>query len=155
MTVIFRGGSMESPNRTNAITMAAIWDQLLQNSNINICTDAMSNASILDANIMRILRLEKQASIKKIGTTLNVPTSTLSSAIKRLEKQGLIKRTICKEDLRSYEVSFTKKGNAIFAEFYEKEIQIMELLLGKLDGQEEQNEFIRLFSKIIKGESEE
>lgn len=140
---------MNSSNKTNAITMAAIWDKLLQNSKMNICTDAMANASILDANIMRILRIENQASIKKIGHTLDVPTSTLSSAIKRLEKQGLIKRTICKEDLRSYEVSFTDEGKIIFAEFYEKEIQIMEFLLNKLDGQKEQEEFIRLFSKII------
>ncbi len=140
---------MEQNNRQIAITMATIWDHLLQNPLVNICTESMEKASILDANIMRILRVEEHVSIKKIGEILGVPASTLSSAIKRLEKQGLIKREICKEDLRSYEVSFTEDGKTIFNEFYEKEIQVMELLLRKLDSVDEQEEFIRLFSKII------
>lgn len=136
-------------NRTNAITMATIWDHLLQNPRINICTESMEKTSLLDANIMRILRSEEHVLIKRIGEILGIPASTLSSAIKRLEKQGLINRSICKDDLRSYEVSFTEKGQIIFNEFYEKEIQVMELLLSKLDSVEEQKEFIRLLSKII------
>jgi len=138
-------------NGKNANRLAILWHKLLQNPNNSICTDKLKSASILDVNILRILKEEKAVIIGDIGKVLSVTPSTLSSAIKRLEKSGLIKRVMCKADLRSYSLQLTDEGKKEIDEHCSKELLIMAKMLSVLESEEEQETLLGLLEKMLYG----
>lgn len=138
-----------SPNESNAKRLAILWHKLLQNPSNNICTEKLKSASVLDINILRLLREKKSATVKDILKMLSVTQSTLSSAIRRLEKKQLIERTMCKTDLRSYSLMLTDEGKAEIDEYGEKELLIMTEMLNKLESVEKQDILLDLLEKIF------
>lgn len=134
--------------KTNPECLAELWHRLLMNPSNNICTDKLKSASILDVNILRIVNANERIIIRDIGSILSIGPSTLSSAIKRLEKNGLLKRIINEEDLRSYALQLTEEGKKELEHHYKQEIEIMEQMLQKLDSEEEQQQLLYLLDKI-------
>lgn len=138
-----------STNESNAKRLATLWHKLLQNPGNNICTKKLKSASVLDINILRSLREKRSATVKDLLKTLSVTQSTLSSAIRRLEKKQLIERTLCKTDLRSYSLMLTDEGKAAIDEHGEKELLIMTEMLNKLESEEEQENLLDLLEKTF------
>ncbi|HEX3022530.1 MAG TPA: winged helix DNA-binding protein [Lachnospiraceae bacterium] len=130
--------------------LAEVWHRLLQNPKNNICTEKLKAASILDVNILRVINEGEKVIIRDIGNALSVGPSTLSSAIKRLEKMGLIERLLCENDLRSYSVKLTMEGKKELEHHAQKEIAVMQGLLGKLDSKEEQEQLLCLLDKLLR-----
>lgn len=131
----------------NAQRFAVIWHKFLQNSKNNICTDKLKSSSVLDVNILRILYESKGSIIGDIGKALSVTPSTLSSAIKRLENKGLIKRIMYESDLRSYSLHLTDEGKREIEDHYNKELDILSDLLSRLNSKEEE-QLLNLLEKI-------
>lgn len=134
--------------RTNSECLAELWHRLLLYPTNNICTEKLKSASILDVNILRIVNAKELIIIRDIGNILSVGPSTLSSAINRLEKKGLLKRIINEDDLRSYALQLTIEGTKELDNHYNQEIEIMEQMLKKLDSEEEQKQLLFLLDKI-------
>lgn len=135
-------------DENNAKRLAILWHKFLQKPNNNICTDKLKSSSVLDVNILRLLREKESIIIGTIGKILSVSQSTLSSAIKRLEKKELIERKICKADLRSYSLLLTDEGKKEIDEHCAKELLIMTEMLNKLES-EEQITLLNLLEKIV------
>ena len=81
----------------------------------------------------------------------DIPQTTLSSALDRLVKRGLLVRRINERDLRSFAFELTDEGKEIQAEHERVDMMIAKLLLGRLDDELERAEFIRLLKKIMEG----
>jgi DNA-binding MarR family transcriptional regulator len=139
---------MSSKNE-NSEQLAQLWHKIMISGDIVVCTEKLKGASIIDVNILRLLEENETMILKDIGTKLSVSPSTLSSAIKRMEKSGLIERVICKEDLRSYFIIMTDYGKLAINEHYEMELKIMDMLLGRLDSENERKEFLKMLKKLI------
>lgn len=139
---------MNSKNE-NSEQLAQLWHKIMISGDITVCTEKLKGASIIDVNILRLLEENETMILKDIGTKLSVSPSTLSSAIKRMEKSGMIERVICKEDLRSYFITLTYYGKQTINEHYELELKIMDMLLGRLDSENERKEFLKMLKKLI------
>jgi len=135
---------------TDADTLTELWQGLALSNRLNVCTERLQGTSLLDVNIMRIVRKKPGILIKEIAMALNAGSSTLSSAIKRLEARALLRRTISQNDLRSYGIELTQDGNEAIDEHYLKEIELMNVLLSSLDGDDERTAFVALFGKIVR-----
>lgn len=139
---------MSSKNE-NSKQLAQLWHEIMISGDIMVYTEKLKGASIMDVNILRLLEENETMILKDIGTKLSVSPSTLSSAIKRMEKSGLIERVICKEDLRSYFIILTDCGRRTINEHYERELKIMDMLLSRLDSENERREFLKILKKLI------
>jgi DNA-binding MarR family transcriptional regulator len=59
-----------------------------------------------------------------------------------------LRRIISQRDKRSFGLELTKKGKAAIENHWKREIKMFEAILGALDNDKEQGEFVRLFKKI-------
>ncbi|MFD7706317.1 MarR family transcriptional regulator [Streptomyces sp. NPDC059785] len=59
---------------------------------------------------------EEQCRVQNIADRVHLSQSALSRLIGRLEKDGLVERTICREDRRGVWVALTDKGRDLHAE---------------------------------------
>ncbi|MGN0352251.1 MAG: MarR family winged helix-turn-helix transcriptional regulator [Roseburia sp.] len=133
----------------NSKILAELFEQLIVNPRIDVCTEELKGSSILDANILRLLKKNGELPIKKLGAALELPPSTLGSALKRLEKNNLIERRINSDDLRSYLICLTEHGNDVISSTYVEQEKIMGRLLGCLN-EDEQETFLELLQRMLK-----
>ena len=127
-----------------------LWDTLLLNFNIVICTEKLKGCSIIDLNILKLIYTNSEIKIKDIVKILRVPNSTLTNAINRLSKKGLLQRKLSDYDLRSFDLELTSIGTSAVEEHILAENMAFTDLLQDLD-KEETIEFKRLFKKIVDG----
>lgn len=138
-----------SEKNVNSEQLLQLWHKIMLSGDVTVCTEKLKGASIIDVNILRLLEENKTMILRDIGALLSVSPSTLSSAIKRMEKSGLIERVICKEDLRSYSITLTDDGKQTINEHYELELKLMDNLLGRLDSENEREAFLKMLRKLI------
>ena len=85
----------------------------------------------------------------EIISSLDIPKSTLTSAIDRLEKRKYINRIISKRDRRSYGLELTEEGQLAQKEHIDLEYMAYGRILNALDTEEEKQELFKLLKKII------
>ena len=132
----------------NSIILSEIFEQLIMNPGIDVCTEELKGSSILDANILRLLKKNGELPIKKLGAALELPPSTLGSAIKRLEKNKLVERKINSNDLRSYLICLTEHGDEVISNTNKGQQKLMEKLLSCLTD-EEQSTFLEMLQRML------
>lgn len=81
--------------------LAEQWEKLMQSNKLNICTKKLEGTTVLEVNILKIVQKNPDIILREISEFLKIPSSTLTSAVNRLEKRNLIKRIISERDLRS------------------------------------------------------
>jgi len=129
--------------------LAEQWEKLLQSNKLNICTKKLAGATVVEVNILKIVQGNPDIILREISKLLSVPSSTLTSAVNRLEKRKLLKRIISERDLRSFGLALTDEGAYALEEYYkQKEIAINAMLEG-FDDNEERGCFIKLFKKLV------
>lgn len=130
-------------------TLNKLWHELLHSNKINVCTTELESVTPLEVSILRVLGENPEIILREICQKLNVSSSTLTSAINRLEKRNLLYRTINNRDLRSFGLQLTEKGSSALSEYINGEEKIIEKMLHALENNKERSEFIRLFYKIV------
>ncbi|MFR1710195.1 MAG: MarR family winged helix-turn-helix transcriptional regulator [Clostridium sp.] len=103
----------------------------------------------MEIGIIRIVYEREDIILKEICTMLDIPKSTLTSAIDRLEKLNYVNRTISKRDRRSYGLQLTDEGQAVKDEHLAFEKKLYGYILSALDTKDEREEFLKLFKKIV------
>ena len=136
----------------NSIILSDLFEKIIMNPKIDVCTEELKGASVLDVNILRLLNKNDQLPIKKIGIAFGLVPSTLGSAIKRLEKSNLIERKINENDLRSYLICLTEHGKEVINNIIEAQKRIMKSFLKCLD-EEEQKTFLELLQRMLNSQS--
>ncbi|WP_368489382.1 MarR family winged helix-turn-helix transcriptional regulator [Clostridium sp. BJN0013] len=115
---------------------------------------AILGVSMVELSILQVVENRPNCMLKEISSQLELPKSTLTSAINRLESKGLVKRNLCKEDKRAYNLELTEVGLQAQHEHRNIEYAIFEDMLQKLD-MEEKNIFIRMLSKAVSSKRNE
>ena len=110
-------------------------------------SETVRKLSFLEMHLIGLAHDHPDMILKEIRTHLNVPQTTLSSIIAKLEKQGLLKRVINKRDLRSFSLEVTSSGRHILGIHRKHDYQKAKELILALD-ENERNAFIRMFTKI-------
>ena len=81
--------------------------------------------------------MKKKNSPKEIAEELRLENSTISGVLERMEKKGLIKRKVSKEDRRFVEIILTDKGNDLEEPILETVEEVNRIVLKDM-GQQEQ-----------------
>ncbi|AXU65832.1 MarR family winged helix-turn-helix transcriptional regulator [Clostridioides difficile] len=104
--------------------------------------------SLVELSILEIVEQHPNSMMKEISSTLELPKSTLTSAVKRLELKKLIKRNPCIKDKRAYNLDLTELGLKAQQEHREIESTVFKNILHQLD-KDEIETFIHIFSKAV------
>ncbi|MBS7009618.1 MarR family winged helix-turn-helix transcriptional regulator [Anaerostipes sp.] len=87
--------------------------------------------------VMYCLWVKKKNSPKEIAEELKLENSTISGVLERMEKKGLIKRKVSKEDRRFVEIVLTDKGNDLEEPILDTVDEVNRIVLKDM-GQQEQ-----------------
>lgn len=110
---------------------------------------SINKLTMIDLSILQTIQQNPNLIFKDICTILGLPKSTLTSAVNRLEKNGLVKRRVSEKDMRKYSLELTKKGNEAQQEHIMTEHVVFNQLLNGLNDAESKS-FLSLFSKALK-----
>ena len=108
----------------------------------------LSGFSVLDCQIIR--KLGEGQKISAIRQEAQVPPSTFSYALDKLEREGYISRGINPNDRRSFDIGLTESGKAALDTLKVGQRRATRLMLSPLL-EYEKAIFIELFSKITQG----
>ena len=121
-----------------------IWYRVLRQGAAQL--DERLKISQIEMHIIGMVYEKPDLLLKDIRKRLDLPQTTLSSMIAKLEKMKLVKRVINRSDLRSFSFQITEKGRKLMEEHKRKDYEYARNLLMALDEQERQ-QFSRLFYK--------
>ncbi|WP_424358197.1 MarR family winged helix-turn-helix transcriptional regulator [Methanocella sp. MCL-LM] len=109
---------------------------------------AFEGLNPLDLHILAIIEAWPDVILKEIRDYLEVPNSTLTGMIDRLEKKGLIERTLSGRDRRSFGLKLTAKGQELRGEQHQIRLAGASGMLAALDSDEERRAFVGMLNKI-------
>ena len=130
-----------------------VWHELIvsmQKISDELWTDKLEGASTIEISILSIIERKPDVILKEIVEILGIPASTLTSAVDRLEKRGLMKRVISQRDRRSFGLEMTDEGKMAQQEHRESERVLWEKVLGSYETSNERIELIRLLKILAK-----
>lgn len=116
---------------------------------IDTFSDLFKRISLLDLTIIRQAASSGEKPLKEIRDSIGIHNSTLSSAIKRLEKRGVLKKTASPEDGRSYIIRLTELGKKVHAEHMKTSILLAKKAMEAFNSDENRKEFIRLMGILV------
>ncbi|QNP68798.1 MarR family transcriptional regulator [Streptomyces roseirectus] len=94
-----------------------------------------SDFEVLDLLAAENPQAGDQCRVQNLVGRVHLSQSALSRLIGRLEKDGLVERTVCAEDRRGVWVSLTGKGRALHARVLPLQRAALERSLGQVPGQ--------------------
>jgi len=106
-----------------------------------------------DFAILELLLHKGQQPVNAIGRRVDLTSGAITSAVDRLEDQGLVVRTADAEDRRTRYVSLTPKGTARIREVFGAHKQAMEGITNSLTKAERET-LINLIKKLGRGAEE-
>lgn len=124
-----------------------VWHELIismQKTSDELWKDKLDGVSTIEISILSIIERKPDAILKEIVKILGIPGSTLTSAIDRLEKRGLLRRVISQRDRRSFGLELTDEGRIAQQEHRKSEKVLWEKVLGSYETSRERRELIRL-----------
>lgn len=153
-TNMIKGDCVKLPVKNEDIKLFDELYHLLLRQNLTSesnCPKEIKELTSLDISVVNIVAFNPDIIVKEIAEKLNVPNSTLTSSLNRLEKKGIANRTISSRDRRSFGVILTDKGLKLQQIHLEFERTYFESILEKLDTHEERALLLGLLKKIIYG----
>ncbi|MCO5178293.1 MAG: MarR family transcriptional regulator [Thermomicrobiales bacterium] len=98
--------------------------------------------------LLRHLNLRGQSSIGELATALGISQSSTTTACKRLERDGLVRRARCADDERVVRVSLTDSGKAQIEAWRGRRREMLAHLLDPLE-QSERDELQRVVDHVL------
>ena len=100
-----------------------------------------------DVGLFEILATPERWSVRRIAETLSAPISTISSALDRLERKGLVRRARIAEDRRMVSIELTSRGRKLSMRLRDAHLENCRTMLARL-GPDHREEFLRLAAQI-------
>ena len=111
--------------------------------------EVMEGLPGIDVSIVEIVSLRPDISVGEIAQAIGMPNSTLTSALNRLEKRGVVRRVTNRLDRRSLGIRLTNSGEKLHRTYVTKFQANYERLLAKLDTHEERELLFYLLDKMV------
>lgn len=102
-----------------------------------------------DFRVLEVLLHKGPLPVNTIGPKVDLTPGSISVAVDRLEKRGLVAREMCRSDRRIHTVHLTKEGEAMIRKAFAHHEREMELLLAGLS-REERSLLVTLLKKLGK-----
>ena len=115
---------------------------------IGVWSEKLGGIIPLDLHVLKLAAEKPDIIIKEIKDDMDVPGSTLTSVINRLETRGFLQRVISPRDRRSYGLILTDTGREIHHEHMKVDRLIACKILETLDSEIERKTLISLLTTI-------
>ena len=129
----------------------SLWRVILEpNNKVKLIEEfpRVEKLSSKEIKIIEIVYSKEDVIFKEICSILDIPKSTLTSAIDRLERLNYVTRVISKRDRRSYGLILTDEGYEVQSEYLAFEKKLSGYILSGLDTDEEKEMLLELLRKI-------
>ncbi|KOG43572.1 MarR family winged helix-turn-helix transcriptional regulator [Streptomyces resistomycificus] len=93
-----------------------------------------SDFEVLDVLASEAPREGDQCRVQNLAGRVHLSQSALSRLIGRLEKDGLVERSVCVEDRRGVWVALTRKGRDLHSEVLPLQREVLTRTLGRASG---------------------
>lgn len=111
-------------------------------------SDKLAGISRMELHILLLVQARPDIILREVRDDLDIPNSTLTGIIDRLEKSGLIERTINPRDRRSFGLMLTPEGKEIRKEHDRVMVEVASKVLCTLDTEEERRTLTGLLSTV-------
>jgi len=118
------------------------------------CSIEPSGLGPSDFAILELLLHRGRQPVNAIGRRIDLTSGAITSAVDRLEAQGLVVRTLDSEDRRTRFVSLTSKGTTRIRKVFGGHKQAMEVVTSSLTKAERET-LINLIKKLGRGAEEQ
>jgi len=115
---------------------------------LDLWSDKLAGIGYLDLHAMAFIEEQPDHTLAAIRDYLQVPQSTLTSIIDRLEQRGLVRREVHPTDRRSYRIELTGRGLDVQREHHRVERLIMRKILDALASPADRARFVALACEI-------
>lgn len=140
-----------SGENSEIVALDDVWHKLvwtLQRQSAQLWKGQLKDLSTIEISILEIIEKTPDVVLKEILLRLGVPNSTLTNALNRLERRGLIRRAINSKDKRSFTLQLTEAGLDAQQEHKRDEQLLWQRILTAFESTEERAEMIRLLGKL-------
>lgn len=96
-----------------------------------------------DVGLFEVLAEAGEWTVNRVAATLGAPVTTISSALDRLERHGLVERRRIAADRRVVRIELTASGQRLAARLREAHIKNCAAMLARVDPAD-RDEFVRL-----------
>jgi DNA-binding MarR family transcriptional regulator len=103
-----------------------------------------------DIGLFEVLAGSGDWSVRRLAQALSAPISTISSALDRLERQKLIRRSRIVDDRRVVRIALTARGQRLAVRLVDAHIENCRAMLAQLSS-DEREQFCRLAAQIAGG----
>ncbi len=100
-------------------------------------------------NILDQIQLYKELSVNKLSTALNLSPPTVSVAVRKMEENGYIRKSINNTDARVTNLTLTDKAIILHKQIEEYRLKKVRKLLTNLKDKE-QEDFLLLLKKAVR-----
>jgi DNA-binding MarR family transcriptional regulator len=100
-----------------------------------------------DVGLFEVLAAPGEWNVHRISETLHAPDSTISSALDRLEKRGLVERRRIPADRRVVRIGLTTEGLKLAERLSEAHIENCRVMLASLAA-EDREDFLRMVEQV-------
>lgn len=124
-----------------------LWKAAKAVEKVDRASIAQTGHVLSDFTIMEALLHKGPLPINKIGEKVLLTSGSMTAAVNRMEKDGLVKRIQDPSDGRCFYVHLTKKGRHMIKKAYAKHEKALEKIASVLSDSE-RKELVRLLKKI-------
>jgi DNA-binding MarR family transcriptional regulator len=117
---------------------------------LGLWSDKLEDINFFDLHVMAYAEESPDHTLGEMREYLQVPQSTLTSIIDRLERRGLIERAINARDKRSYLIKITPAGEEVQREHHRVEHMIAKRILEALPSAKARKEFVSLLTEMTR-----
>ncbi|NMM61713.1 MarR family transcriptional regulator [Clostridium sp. P21] len=122
--------------------------KMINSKFMNEYSDKAKKMSMLDFRALRLVSENPGKQIKDLLSILQIPNSTLTSVINRLEKRGILRRVISPEDRRSFNLEITEEGEIIQEEHMKFDYEVAKKYLEATENDQEKEFLIKFLRRL-------
>jgi DNA-binding MarR family transcriptional regulator len=100
-----------------------------------------------DVGLLVVIRGPETWNVHRIAQSLGAPISTISSALDRLEKRGLVARRRLPGDRRVVHIELTAAGHRLVAKIRASQIEVCRAMLARISARDRED-LIRLVAQL-------
>ena len=135
------------PMETAAHVRLILWKAAKFVEQVDRRSIADTGLSLSDFQIMEVLLHKGPLPINTIGEKVLLTSGSMTAAVNRLDRKGLVQRAQDPSDGRCYFVHLTKAGRGVIKKAYDRHTRNLEKMVEVLNP-EERDELVRLLKKI-------
>ncbi|PKM50144.1 MAG: hypothetical protein CVV02_12845 [Firmicutes bacterium HGW-Firmicutes-7] len=109
---------------------------------------ALEKLTVAELGVLNLMEQIPDLSTREAVQLMDIPSSTLTSIIDRMERKKLLSRKICSTDKRTFRLELTDYGNQVMAIRKAYKNNIFSLVYEALENDLDRETFIKLVEKI-------